>query len=318
MRNLLAFLFIVLSVISGLSQTCCSSGVPIASNLGFQPQGGNVLQLSLAYEYNRLTSLYNESVVLDDDRRLRTTNTALFRAAYGLHKRVDLEILLPYVRQLREVTLNSGEKERDGGQGIADATLLTQITVVENQFASFSIAGGIKLPTGANDLRNRLGFLLVNDLQLGSNSIDYLARIAFVRNLSMRPSVSLFFNSTAIFRGANDEYLGSQKYKFGNEIQANLGYSDQAFLWKTLVYPSLSLRFRHAVRDEVNDNSLENTGGSWLFGRASFGVDLYKGNRLSIAGEYPLFTKVDGTQLSPDYIINFSYYKAIDFSKQSF
>jgi hypothetical protein len=300
------------------AQTCCSSGVPIASNIGFQPQSRNVLQISLAYENNRLATLYNETDVLDGNNRLRTTNTGLARIAYNIHKRVIIEAMIPYVHQTRSITQNNGQLNEEGGHGIGDVTFLGQYVLIENQFSTFSVGGGIKLPSGTTDLENSIGILLVNDLQIGTGAIDYLARISTVRTLTLRPSVSFFLNATSVFRGTDNDYLGSESYKFGNEIQANVGYSDQVFFLKTLVYPSLSVRFRRALKDDINSNLLENTGGTWVFGRAALGIDLYKGNRLSVAMEYPLFTKVDGTQLSPSYILNLSYYKAIDFSASDF
>lgn len=318
MKAMLFSAIFAISYVYMSGQTCCSSGVPIASNLGFQPKDRNVLQISLAYEHNRLATLYDESRVLDNNNRIRTTNSGLARLAYSFHNRISIEALLPYVKQERIITQNNGETNQDGGQGLGDLTALLQFVLVENQFSSFSLGGGIKLPTGANDLRNQNGLLLINDLQLGSGTTDIIARMSAIRNLTLRPSVSFFINSTAIFRGTNEEYLGSQSYKFGNEIQTNLGYSDQLFFLKTLIYPSASFRFRHALRDDVNDNMLNNTGGSWVFARLGMGMEIYKGNRISIAGEYPLYTKVDGTQLSPSYIVNVSYYKAIDFSRGDF
>lgn len=318
MRGLLFIFVLTGSWTYSLAQTCCSSGVPIASNLGFQPQGEKVLQLSLVMEYNHLSTLYDGRTVLDDDRRLRTTTSALTRLAYGLHRRVQIEMLVPYVNQTRTVVLNNGGSSMEVSRGLGDITSLVQFVLIENAFSNVSLGGGVKFPTGANDLRNSQGLLLINDLQTGSNTYDYLFRLSSIRNLTLRPSVSFFLHATTILRTKNEEYLNTQTYRFGNELQINLGYSDQIFVFKTLAYPTLSLRWRQALSDHINGNILDNTGGSWLFGRGGIGMDVFKGHRLSISGEYPLFTKVEGTQLSPDYIINVSYYKALDFRKSEF
>ena len=250
MKYLSSVVIIIFWITHSSAQTCCSSGVPIASNLGFQPMDRNVLQVSLGYEHNRLATLYSESEVLDNNNRLRVTNSGLARLAYSFSDRLSIETLLPYVGQRRVITQNNGEINEDGGHGLGDLTALVQFVLIQNQFSSFSIGGGIKLPSGANDLRNKNGLLLINDLQLGSGATDYLARIAAMRSLTLRPSVSFFVNSTAIFRGTNDKYLGSESYKFGNEIQANVGYADQLFFLRTFIYPSASFRFRHALQDD--------------------------------------------------------------------
>lgn len=300
------------------AQTCCSSGIPIASNIGFQSQGKNILQFSLAYENNRLAKLYNGTDVLGGSNRLRETHSGLVRFAYNIHERLILETLIPYISQRRIITQNNLDVNTDGGHGLGDLTLLSQFVLVKNQFSSFSIGGGLKFATGSTDLRNSMGLLLINDLQLGTGAIDFLTRMSIIRSLSLKPSVSLFLNATSIFRGSDREYLGNQAYKFGDEIQVNLGYADQVLFLKTFIYPSLSIRFRGALQDEINSNLLDNTGGTWLFARGGVGIDVLEGHRLSLAFEYPLYTKVVGTQLSPSYILNFSYYRAIDFSPSDF
>jgi len=210
-KELTVFLVFMISFVNLVAQTCCSSGVPIASNLGFQPKERNVLQVSLAYEYNRLETLYNESEVLDNNNRLRITNSGLARLAYSFHDRISIEALLPYVGQQRVITQNNGETNEDGGHGVGDVTALAQFVIVENQFSSFSVGGGIKLPTGANDLR------------------------------------------------------GSQSYKFGNEIQANVGCSDQLFFLNTLIYPSASFRFSRYSLLETRCSLIVFDNNSWDF-----------------------------------------------------
>lgn len=300
---------------SNLAQTCCSSGIPIASNLGFQSKGKSKLQVSLGLEHNRLSTLYIGSEALVESNRLRTTNSGLLRLAYGFSDRINLETLIPYVSQLRVITQNNGEKNNEGGHGIGDITLIAQYDILQKPFSSLTIGGGVKMPTGANDLRNANGFLLINDLQLGSNTYDFIGRAAYTFVPNFKPTASIFANTIYLSKGVNKTYLGSQEYKFGNEVQANLGISDQLLIFKALIYPSLSLRFRHALRDDINNNELTNTGGSWLFGKLGLGVNLYNDHRVSVNFELPFYTFVDGTQLSPDFILNISYHKTFNLAK---
>jgi hypothetical protein len=306
----LFFTIALFSVLSG--QTCCSSGIPIASNLGFQSKGKNILQFSLGWDHNKLGSLFAGNEKLTGNNRLRITNAVMSRLAFGFTDNFQIELLVPYVGQYRQIKQNNGKFNEEGGFGLGDITLMPQIDIISTVHSSLNFGLGLKLPTGSNDIRNSAGFLLINDLQLGTNSYDVLLRFAFVHAPSFRPSSSLFLNSILVYKGNNNQYLGAEKYKFGNEIQFNLGYSDQLFLIKTLLYPTISVRIRKAVRDKINDNLIHNTGGSWVFGRIGFGIDLFQNTRINISGEYPLYTKVDGTQLSPDYIFNLSFYKMWD------
>ena len=313
---MLTILFSLALLSFSFAQTCCSSGIPIASNLGFQSKGSGMLQVSLGLEHNRLSTLFNESEALPESNRLRTTNSGLLRLAYGFTDRLNIETLIPYVSQLRVITQNNGEKNNEGGHGIGDITFIAQFDLFQRTFSTLTIGGGVKLPTGANDLRNSNGFLLVNDLQLGSNAFDFMVRGAYSVVPSFRPTSSIFANAIYLSKGVNKAYLGSEEYKFGNEIQANLGISDQILIAKSMVYPSVALRFRQAIRDHINSNQLTNTGGSWLFAKLGLGFDIFNDHRLSLNFELPLYTFVDGTQLSPDFIINVSYYKSFSLSKE--
>lgn len=314
MKFMLCILIFSLSLEFGLCQTCCSSGVPIASNIGFQSKGKRILQISMGYEHNNLQYLFSESELLQDNNRLRTTNTILGRLSYGITEKFNIETLIPYVSQNRWITQNNDEVNYEGGSGFGDITIMPQIDLLDKDFSTLSLGLGLKFPTGSNNVRNSDGFLIVNDLQLGSNAYDFIAKASYFLLPKVRPTSSFFLNSTYVFRGTDKEYLGSQTYKFGNEVQFNLGISDQLFLFDRLIIPSLAFRSRYAVNDQIGGNKLANTGGFWVFVNTGIMLDIYKGHRLSVNSEIPIFTRVDGTQLSPSYIINVSYYKTIDFN----
>jgi len=68
MLRIVSFLSVLIFSCSQMkAQSCCSGGVPIASNLGFGSAEKKVLQLSFNLDYNKLTSLFSNSDRLDDD-----------------------------------------------------------------------------------------------------------------------------------------------------------------------------------------------------------------------------------------------------------
>jgi hypothetical protein len=103
--------------------------------------------------------------------------------------------------------------------------------------------------------------------------------------------------------GTNSSYLENSSYRFGSELQAYLGISDQSTLLKTLVSPSISLKYRHAAKDEIEGFELDNTGGRWLSLIPALGIDLAPNIIFTTRAEIPLYSHVDGTQLTPTYRI---------------
>ena len=299
---------------TGYAQTCCSGGVPISSNLGFQSSDGGVLQIAVAHEANFLNTLYAESTVLPLNNRQRKTQSSLLRLAYNISHRWGVETLLPYVVQTRDITQNSGAINSERSSGIGDIVLLLKYDIIKNVTWNLNLGIGPKFSTGSSEERNSLGLLLVNDLQPGSGATDFIVRAALTHNLLSRPSTSVFAQAIWTSRGTDPDYLGTQTYGFGSEIQLSSGISDQLITPAGVFYPAVSLRYRQAERDAINDNSQENTGGSWLFLRGSLGYDLWKNGRIAFSYERPIITQVDGTQLSPDHILNVSFYTDFSFS----
>jgi len=58
-----------------MSQTCCSGGVPLGGNVGFASYENRLYQFDLSYDLNVLSTLFNESEVLQDNSRLRSTQS---------------------------------------------------------------------------------------------------------------------------------------------------------------------------------------------------------------------------------------------------
>jgi len=302
-------LFLLFGILSSISaQTCCSGGVPVSNNLGFKSTDKGYLQYSFAFNHNQLTSLYSENEELDDDSRLRTTQTFIARGAYQISSKLSAELFVPFIRQTRKINQTAfGTVDVERSNGLGDIILLGNYEVVQSKI-NWSLTGGIKFATGNNNVTNSGGFLLVNDLQPGSNAIDFIFKTALSGNLSSRPSTSLYGSFTRSFKGTNSSYLGSLSYKFGNETNLIVGVQDQLLLASQIINPGIAFRYRKAGRDLVNSSSLESTGGEWLFTQLNLGWSLNPFSQLALSFELPTYSFVNGTQLSPDYSINLSFY----------
>ncbi|WP_273568127.1 hypothetical protein [Maribacter halichondriae] len=283
------------------SQTCCSGGVPLSNNLGLPNEGKGAFLVGINYDYNNLNTLNAGSNVLDDDSRLRITNSILTNLGYAITDRISLEALFTWVNQTRTISQFGNENFAETS-GIGDAVLLVKYAIPEilGKQTVFNIGLGTKVPLGKSDLTTEEGFQLTADLQPGSGAWDVLGWSSFSKGLNFRPSATISGSFTYRFTGKNTAYLNNMAaYEFGNVAQASLGYTDQFLLFNTIFNPGLVFKYRKAFEDKIDDSNVPNTGGQWVFARPELTILVTPDLRLYARVELPLYNYVDGTQLTP-------------------
>lgn len=312
-KILISVSFIALFSNVTYSQTCCSGGVPISGNLGL-PQGNiGTWQFSLGYDINVLKTLMDGRNVLDDQSRERVTQSILFQSGYTFSNRFSADLFFSYVKQER--TINQFNKtDFTSTNGIGDAALLIKYRLSKsssNKFL-FTIAAGPKFPTGSSDLVRDDGIPLNADLQPGSGSWDGLFWGNGIYKFGFRPTLNI--SSTAIFsyKGKNNQYLGEQTYQFGNELQVILSANDNFLIGKKIIDTSISLRYRKALSDRFNERTMPSTGGQWIFLAPSLAYNFSQKFAANATFEIPIFSEVDGTQLSPTYRFNIGVFFKIN------
>ncbi len=286
------------------AQTCCSGGIPLSNNIGLSQQEKSTIQLGLNYDYNNLNTLNFGTETLNDNSRLRITHSILLNANYSITNRFAIEGLFTWVNQRRKIS-QFGNQNLDQTSGIGDAVLLLKYNFPEllGKTSNLAIGLGTKVPLGSSTETNSQGITLNADLQPGSNAWDIIYWTSFSKNFNFRPSLT--FSSRAIYRstGTNNSYFGNSTYKFGNEFQGFISFSDQFTLFKTLTDPSISFKYRNANLDKIDGFDLDNTGGDWVSIIPNFSINLTPNITFSTKTEIPIYNNVDGTQLTPTYRI---------------
>jgi len=284
-----------------ISQTCCSGGVPLSNNLGLPIEERGIWQFGLNYDYNNLNTLYAGNTKLNDDSRQRITNSVLLSIGYSITDRFALETLFSWVKQNRTITQFENVNTTETS-GIGDAVVLAKYAFPEALGAKSAINLGLgaKVPLGKSDLTNEDGILLTADLQPGSGAWDGLGWFSLSKAFDFRPSGTFSGNITYRLTGVNNSYLNNTStYEFGNVLQANVGYTDQFLLFNTIFNPGLIFKYRNASIDKINDVNLPNTGGEWVFIRPELSVHIITNFLVTLRLELPLYSYVDGTQLTP-------------------
>ena len=300
-KKAVLILILLLIGLQVYAQTCCSGGVPLSNNLGMPNEGKGILSLGLNYDYNNLNTLNAGSDKLDDDSRLRITNSVLLGLGYSFTDRLSVETLLTWVNQTRTIT-QFGNENLTETTGIGDAVFLLKYAVPNLLGAKtvLNFGAGVKAPLGRSDINTDQGILLTADLQPGSGAWDGLGWLSLSKGLPFRPSATLSGSFTYRFTGKNNDYLNNTSiYEFGDVIQANIGYTDQFLLFNTIFNPGLIVKYRKAKEDRINAINLPNTGGEWVFVRPELAVKIAPDFGLALRLELPLYSFVEGTQLTP-------------------
>ncbi|MDT7832493.1 hypothetical protein RQM59_08885 [Flavobacteriaceae bacterium S356] len=303
MKIRLVLFFMLLSITYATSQTCCSGGVPLSNNIGLPILEKGTWQIGMFYDYNNLNTLNDGRESLNDDSRLRITHSVLVNLGYSISDNLSVEGLFTWVNQRRNIT-QFGNSNLDQTSGIGDAIVLGRYRIVNKSDYEISVGAGAKLPIGSTTNKNDAGITLNADLQPGSNALDIIYITSFSKRFSFRQSMNFSTRLTYRSTGTNNEYLGSSKYKFGNEFQAFLSVSDQFLLFKQIVVPSISFKFRDVKRDMIDGNEITSTGGNWVFLIPDFSINLTPQILFTTRLEVPLYANVRGTQLTPTYRIS--------------
>jgi len=186
MNKMLLILLTSVITLRAYSQSCCSGGVPISSNIGLPLASKNTWQVSVSYDLNLLNTLQDGRNKLNNNTRKRITHTALTQIGYSLNDRISFDALIPYVRQEREISPIGLASTFSSTQGLGDIVLLGKIRVIKK----YQIGFGLKLPNGSTNEQEGI-FTLSADLQPGSGSWDVIYWLSGQENLKWRKSTTV-------------------------------------------------------------------------------------------------------------------------------
>ena len=268
MRGSIILILFLLSyqVLDIHGQTCCSGGVPLTGNLGMPSASGGTWQFSPSYDLNYMNTLKQGRETVQDKSRRRLTQSLLFETGYSISDRLFISGLFTYVLQTRRVE-QFGSVNTDFLHGVGDAVVLLSYRFAGGDANKWELITGVgpKIPLGRSDMGSADGITYNADLQPGSGAWDMIAWGLLSRQGIIRPSTNLSLRMIYRHTGTNANYLEFTTYKFGNEIQAIAGISEQLLAGRHIFDPSLLMRFRTAGPDLLGGNQLPNTGGKWVY-----------------------------------------------------
>lgn len=162
------------------------------------------------------------------------------------------------------------------------------------QGAVFSIALGVRLPTGRTDVTDLDGVRLPDNLQLGTGTMDPIAGLLYHHRY-----YRMGWGMSGLYRISSQENI--YHYQWGNEMigSAYLSYRlNRSLEWVNQVNGT------KLGRDRFNGAPTSNRGGTIMFYTPSLVYVGSKSVTVQVSVEIPVYRNFFETQLSSDYIIN--------------
>ncbi len=303
MEKLIFVLLFTFCVSIACSQSCCSGGTPLASNLGVRPIDAKSLHIQLTYDYNTQKDQISGTERLKDRNRERNTHSWLLQLKYGINSRSSLIGLFSYLVQEEINTTPGNPRQFVDAQGFGDFIGMYQYLLLDKPDFQMLGALGLKIPVGPTEIRNpQTNIVLPSDMQPSSASWDGVGAIQLIKTKFIRPTMALNFGTTYRLTTPAKRFNNTLKYKFGNELQITAGISDQFLIVNWIVNPTLMFRYRRTAEDlqsrindiDVVDVPVVNTGGQWIYLVPSFQIEFTPRWSWSAYAELPVYRNLEG------------------------
>ena len=179
---IITFCIVVFEQKPGFTQTCCSGGVPLSGNIGFEGAARGTLQLELSYDLNYLSTLKSGSEIYKDETRQRITHSILLKSGYSFNSWFAIDALLSYVFQERKIVFDDLINQTNTN-GLGDAILMAKFILsrISENRSELQLGIGPKIPLGQSGLANTSDITLNADMQPGSGSWDLISWSYYAR-----------------------------------------------------------------------------------------------------------------------------------------
>ncbi|MCH8029290.1 MAG: transporter [Candidatus Dadabacteria bacterium] len=288
-KNLVAFCMLFLSILF-IAPANGVLAAGINTNVALPVRKGGFVFRSQA----RWLRATDDSTSLDREVNVVAIPNVL---VYGATPDLSLFAIVPYIfRNVKFTDPSSGKRTEKDDNGIGDSILLGRYTVYARDYPSgtarFALIGGIKLPTGDDDLE-----------PITTESIDFpLGWVSTVTWDFGRHELDADF----IYR-INTE---ADDFEKGDDLVYDLAYEFRVYPWTlpevgapNFIYLVAEANGIYSQKGELDGKTIENSGGHTLF--LSPGIQFAsKRYILEASIQLPIIQSLNGAQVETDFILS--------------
>ncbi len=301
-------LFVVFSCFTGAWLACADHG-PATAGGGSNTQSGETLKrgqlaIETRFEFTEFEHLSQAEIDAGAaaaehfdylDSSLLTTQSF----SYGVTNDVQLGIALGYYAAFhpRQAELEGTDTEivSFNPDGLTDLWLTSKWRFHKSRAGNFAIFGGVKFPTGRDNVRNSHGERVEPAATAGSGAVDGMIGLAYSRWLTSR--LALDASVQYIIRGKAHDFRLGDRLDGGVTLAYRLTPDIQRYP-QTSVF--LETNVRHLFRNEEEGESDPNSGGTVLFLSTGIRVGFSKHFAVTLAPQVPVVQDLNGRQLETE------------------
>jgi hypothetical protein len=223
--------------------------------------------------------------------------------SYGVLDDLQLSATLGYYKGEGFIDAEPGEEPGEAESGIVDPEGLTDLflnakyRLLKGKPGNLSLVGGVKLPTGRDDVRLDNGETLEASSQPGTGAYDYQFGLAYSRFLTSK--VTLDASGLYTLRTRHDGFKVGDRFDAGLAVAYRLTESIRSFpQWSVFGEATyLWLGKDHGSESGLNNNS----GGSTLYLTPGVRVRFNETASLTVAPSFPVWQDLEGDQIEAQF-----------------
>ncbi len=194
------------------------------------------------------------------------------------------------------------EYTRSNPDGLTDLLLTGKFRVYRGPLGQLALIGGVKIPTGRDEVRNNVGEPLEPSAAAGTGSWDFAFGAAYSRFLTPR----LTLDASALYALRTEAH----DFRLGNRFDAGVALAYR-FTEDIEHYPQVAAfveaNVRHLAKSKDMGESDRNTGGTALFVSPGVRVGFSKSASFTVAPQIPIVQALNGEQLETEFRIITSF-----------
>jgi hypothetical protein len=225
--------------------------------------------------------------------------------SYGVVENFQVGLTLGYYTAVsaREAEFDSGTGDTEMAtfdpDGLTDLWLTGKYRFYRGPIGSFALFGGVKFPTGKDDVKNSEGESVEPSATAGSGSYDGMAGLAYSRFLTSQ--LTLDTSAQYTFR------TEANGFRLGDRVDGGMALAYR-FTKDAQKFPQLSAfaeaNLRYLFKSEEDGTSDPNTGGTAVFLTPGVRVLFTRNFAFTLSSPLPVLQELNGEQLKTSHKIN--------------